>query len=217
MLRSVAAAAAAALLVAGCGDDDTPAASAPPGISGTLFGQPFTPADSSALVLSSSTCSFSGISANATGLLIGFGSFQGLCSFVTQNATCGNKANATIATLLVVRANVLPGATAAPVQPGTYTISAATPTPDAQGNVTVPAALVVKNDAACNNPSGTPEATSGTIRIDSIGARITGSADLTFEGGGRLAGAFDVPVCGFQTDVCTVLADGRCTTSACVP
>jgi hypothetical protein len=199
--------AAAVLGAAGCGNDDDggAAASAPPGISGTLFGQPFTAADSSALVLPASGCNVLGFNANATGLVLGFGSFQGLCSFVTQNAGCANKANATLATVVIVRANAL-GGNPGPVQPGTYGVAASTPLPDTQGNITIAQAIAAKNDATCQPPAATPRATSGTVRIDAIGTRVTGTADLTFASGDRLAGTFDVPVCAFQTDVCTVLS-----------
>ncbi len=218
MLRSLAAATAAALVVAGCGssDDNTPAASTPPKLSGTIFGQPFTPVDASALVLSQASCSFEGTTASATGLVVGFGSFSGLCDFVTQNKTCGTKANATLVNLLLVRANVI-GGTASAVQPGTYTISATTPTPDAQGNITVAQVVPTKTDAACATPPSTPTATGGTITIGTVSARVTGSADVTFSDGGRVSGTFDVPVCGFQTDVCTALSGGDCTTETCVP
>jgi hypothetical protein len=218
MLRPLAALAAAALVLASCGDDDDGGAAAPPqqGVSGTAAGQPFTAADISALSLSQETCELAGVSASATGLLLGFGTFQGLCTFVTQNQGCANKANATIVTALIVRANVL-GGNPGPVGPGTYVVGGSTPLPDAQGNVTIPQALVVRNDATCQDTSGTPTATSGTIQITSAGARIAGTVDLTFEDGGRVTGSFDVPACGFQTDVCTVLAGGGPTCPAQPP
>jgi hypothetical protein len=215
MLRSLVAAAAAALLVTACGDSDDGGPAPPPGISGTVSGQPFTPADASALVLSAATCDFDGTAANATGLLIGFGSFHGLCALVTGHAGCANKANATIVTALLVRANVV-GGDAGPVRPGTYTVSAQTPVPDAQGNITIPQALISKTDAACGTPQ-IPVAIGGTIRIDAIGPNVTGSADLTFDDGSRVAGDFSTPACGFQTDVCTALAGGNCTAEPCVP
>jgi hypothetical protein len=216
MHRSLAAA-FAALLAASCGSsDDSPAASTPPSLRGTVLGQPFTPADSSALVLGQATCSFEGVTASATGLVVGFGSFAGLCGFVTQTQACGAKANATIVNLLLVRANVL-GRTATPVQPGTYALGGGNPVPDAQGNVTVAQAFVTKTDATCGEPSGTPVATAGTIRIDAVGTRVTGFADLTFPDGGRVTGTFDAAACGFQTDVCTAVSDTSCTTESCVP
>jgi hypothetical protein len=118
-------------------------------------------------------------------------------------------------TALLVRANVV-GGTAAPVQPGTYTVSAHTPAPDLQGNITVPQAIISKTDAACHMPQ-IPVAVSGTITIDTIGANVTGSIDLAFDDGSRVAGAFSSPACGFQMDVCTALAGGRCRSEACVP
>jgi hypothetical protein len=218
MLRPVAAAAVAVLLLASCGDDDDegPAAAGPRGVSGTVMGQPFTAADTGALPLSAATCSFEGFDANATGLLLGFGSFPGLCSFVTQNQGCATKADATIVNVLLVRANVL-GGDPGPVRAGTFTIGATSQTPDAQGNVTVAQALLVRSDASCGAPANVPAVTSGTVRLTSVGARVAGSVDLSFSDGGRVAGNFDVPACGFQTDVCTALAGGDCPTDVCVP
>ncbi|HEX9400284.1 MAG TPA: hypothetical protein VF912_09260 [Anaeromyxobacter sp.] len=215
MLRPLAAA-SAALFLAACGSSSSsPAPSTPPSFQGTVLGQPFTPADASALVLGQATCSFEGTTASATGLVIGFGSFSGLCSLVTQTLSCGTKANATIVNVLLVRANVA-GQTAPAVQPGTFPIGGAGPTPDAQGNLTVAQAFITKTDATCGEPAGTPVATSGTVRIDTIGARVTGSADLTFPDGGRVAGTFDVLTCGFQTDICTALSGSSCPTQTCV-
>jgi hypothetical protein len=216
MLRPLAAAAAAVLL-ASCGDDgDDAAAAGPGGVSGTVMGQPFTAADAGALPLSAATCSFEGFEASATGLLLGFGSFPGLCTFVTQHQGCGTKANATIVNVLLLRANVL-GGSPGPVQPGTFAVGAATPTPDAQGNVTIAQALLTRTDATCGEPASVPDVTSGTVLLTSVGARIAGSVDLAFADGGRVAGNFDVPACGFETDVCTALAGGDCATDVCVP
>jgi hypothetical protein len=215
MVRSLIAASIAALLFVACGDDDDDGAAAPPPQtqlpSGTVLGQPFTPVEGSALVLGQATCDFDPVQASATGLLLGFGSFQGLCSLVTSSQGCGTKANGTIVTALLVRANVA-GGIAPPVVAGSYTVAATIPNPDAQGNVVFAQGLFTRNDATCRETAGTPTATSGTIRIDSItGSRVTGNVDLTFEDGSKVAGAFDVARCGFQIDVCTVLAGGDCT------
>jgi hypothetical protein len=191
---------------------------------GTVLGQPFTPVDGSALVLGEKTCTVAGFQASTTGVLLGFGSFQGLCSFVTSTQFCGVKANSTFVTALVARANVL-GRTAPAVVPGTYSVAATIPSPDAQGDVSVVSAVIARTGTApvCEETLGAPEATSGTVRIDSISdSRITGTVDLTFEGGSRVQGAFDVVRCGFQTDVCAVLAagEGECsggTDPVCVP
>lgn len=217
MLRSLTAAAAVAVLSIACGDSDDGGTAAPPppaGVSGTVAGEPFTTVDASALVLSGATCDFDGTAADATGLLLGFGSFPGLCSFVSEHRGCATKANATIVNALLVRANVV-GGSAAPVQPGTYAISAQTPFPDAEGNITIPQGLVSKTDTACGQQ--TPVATSGTIRIDAVGERVTGSVDLTFDDGSRVAGSFSTPRCAFRTDVCTALAGGGCTSDPCIP
>lgn len=214
MLRSLACT-FAVLLLAACGSSSSkPAAAPPPSLGGTVGGQSFAPVDASALVLGEATCSFQGTNASATALAIGFGSFTGMCDLVTRTQGCGSKASARIVNLLVLRANVL-GRTAGPVQPGTYTVDAS-PTPDPSGDVSVAQAFITHTDASCGEPSGRPLATSGTIRIDAAGAHVTGSADLTFDDGSHVAGGFDVPACGFHTDVCTALA-GSCASESCVP
>jgi hypothetical protein len=211
-------AAAAAIVLTSCGDDNNTPAPAPApqqGVSGSFGGQPFTAADASALTLTQGTCSFDGTTATATGVLLGFGTFSGLCSLVTQTQGCGTKASATIVTALVVRANVA-GGTPGAVQPGTFTIGA-TAVPDAQGNVTVVDALATRTDATCGEPAAVPGVTGGTVTLTAIGARVTGSIDLTFSDGGRVTGSFDVPECGFQTDVCTLIDPASCTSSPCIP
>jgi hypothetical protein len=219
MLRLLGLLAAATLTLASCGDDDDDGAPAPApqqGVTGTVGGQPFTAVDTSALRLGEEVCAIGGVAANASGLLLGFGTFQGLCAFVTQNQGCGSKANATIVTVLVARANIT-GASPGPVQPGTYTIAASTPAVDSQGNVLVADGLAIRNGATCTD-AALPEVTGGTVQLTTVGTRVAGSVDLTFADGGRVAGSFDVPACGFQTDVCTVLAGGDCVGEPpCVP
>jgi hypothetical protein len=217
MLRSLACT-SAVLFLAACGDSSSSSPAPPPASSfgGTVGGKPFVPADASALVLSEATCAFGGTSASATGVAIGFGSFTGLCTFLTQHQGCAEKANATIVNLLVVRANVV-GGKAGPVQPGTYNVSASTPVPDPTGNVTVAQAFVSRTDSSCAGPASAPTATKGTIRIDAVGAAIVGFADLTFDDGSHVAGTFSVSACGFQTDVCAALAGFGCATVTCVP
>lgn len=217
-MRRLVVAAASALALGGCGgSSSSSSSSAPPGVSGTILGQPFTAADASALELSPATCAFDGVNANATGLVVGFGSFSGLCSFVSQHQSCGTKASATTVTVIVVRANVA-GGTAPPVQPGTFTIGGASPLPDAQGNVTVAQGIVSKTDASCAQPPNIPDVVSGTVTIGAVGARTSGSVSLGLSDGGKVAGSFDVPTCtGFRTDVCTAVAGGSCASESCVP
>jgi hypothetical protein len=217
MLRLLATVASAAVLFA-CGSSSSGASSPPPAaaLTGTLLGQPFTPADSAALLPGQGSCTLSSVTASATGLAVRFSSFPGVCSLMSsQNRTCGSRANATVLTLLVVSAKV--GSTAAPVQPGTYHI-ATLPRPDAQG-FTLAEGFAAKTAAACTTTPATSFATSGTITIETAGSSVTGSADVTFSDGGHVAGTFSAPVCSLQVDMCTVLADltESCITQACVP
>lgn len=220
MLRALSAVAAAALVLAGCGDDDdgAPAPPAEPQLGGTVLGQPFTSVDGGALVLTPGRCAFGSFQAVSTGLLLGFGDFGGVCNLVTTTQGCGVKANATVVTAVVVRANAV-GGTAPPIGPGTYQVTSTSAAPDAQGNVSFVQAVVARTNATCGDTSGNPVATGGSVRIDSVDAsRVTGFADLTFEGsGGRVSGAFSVSRCGLEPDVCTVLSGGSCTGEVCVP
>jgi hypothetical protein len=59
-------------------------------------------------------------------------------------------------------------------------------------------------------------ATAGSIRIDAVGERVTGAADLVFDDGSRVAGRFDAPACAFRTDVCSALSGDGCAAPRCV-
>jgi hypothetical protein len=219
MLRSLATAASAAALVA-CGSSSSSSGASPPpaaALSGTLLGQPFTPADSAALVPGQGSCSLSSVTASATGLAVRFSSFQGLCSLMTsQNRACGTRANATVLTLLLV--NARRGGTAAAVQPGTYTITTTIPAPDAQGNFAIAEGFAAKT-GDCTATASASFAGSGTITIDSVGSSVTGSADVTFSDGGHVSGSFSAATCSFQVDVCTLFSDlgEGCIAQACLP
>ncbi len=221
MLRPLTTAAAAALVLAACGDSNNGAPAPMTPFAGTIMGQAFTPAEATALVLSTeATCTYSysggSITATATGIALGFSTSTGLCTFITTNGVCTNRANATTVSILVVRANTAVGGHPGPVQPGTYALftGVGLPPTDAQGNFIFFFADITKTiDAACTEPT-TPTAVSGTVRIDAIGTLVTGSADITFSDGSRVAGAFDVPTCAFATNVCAALT---CTNPACQP
>ena len=223
MLRPLAAAAAAALSLAACGDSNTSAPAPTTPFAGTIMGTPFTPADATALVLSTeATCTYSDITATATGIALGFSTSTGLCQFIKDNGTCTNRANATTVSILVVRANTAIDGHPGPVQPGTYALftGLALPPHDAQGNYIFFVADITKTiDVSCTEPT-TPTAVSGTVRIDTIDdthvpGHVTGSANITFsDGTTHVAGSFDVPTCAFATNVCAPLT---CTTPACVP
>ncbi len=211
MLRPLATATAAALVLAACGDsNNTPAPSPATLFAGTIMGTPFTPAEATALVLSTeATCTYSGITATATGIAFGFSTSTGLCKFIQDNGTCTNRANATTVSILVVRANTAVGGHPGPVQPGTYAVytGVGLPGTDGQGNLIFAVADITKTiDASCTEPT-TPSAVSGTVRIDTIDStHVTGSANITFsDGTTHVAGSFDVPTCAFATDVCAPL------------
>jgi hypothetical protein len=213
MIRSLAGPGAALVLLAAAG---LSAGGGPPVLHGTLGGEDFVPVDSSALVLGEATCSFLGARASAAGLGLGFGSFPGMCGLATETRRCGKKARATVVSLLLVRANVA-GGPAGAVGPGTYAVGEGDPAPDAAGSFTVAQAFVSRTDDACAEPAGRRIATAGTIRIDAVGERVTGAADLVFDDGSRVAGRFDAPACALRTDVCSALSGAGCDSPRCVP
>ena len=212
MIRSLAGPGAALALLAASGLSGP---GEPAALRGSLGGEDFVPVDSSALVLGEATCSFLGARASAAGLGLGFGSFPGMCGLATETRRCGKKARATVLSLLLVRANVA-GGPARAVGPGTYAVGEGDPAPDAAGNFTVAQAFVTRTDDACAEPEGRRIATAGAIRIDAVGERVTGAADLVFDDGSRVAGAFDVAACAYRTDVCTALSGAGCGSPRCV-
>lgn len=218
-MRRIAAALVLVGVLGACGDDDDD--DEPARVRGTVLGQPFEPSDGGAVRLTEEVCLFEtdlgDIEANAAALLVGFGTFNGLCDVAQQAQACGGKANATTVSVLVLRANVQGGAAGA-VEPGTYPISLSSPVPDAQGRLTFATALVSRTDGACDDTSGAVEPTGGSITIDRIADRVTGNASVTFTDGGSVSGPFDVPVCAFTTDVCTGLgAACEDANEVCVP
>jgi len=116
----------------------------------------------------------------------------------------------------VIRANVASGIPP-PIAAATYHVTSGTPTVDTQGNATLASAVAVRTDNTCAEPTASPTATGGTIRLDAVSAsRVAGVADLTFDNGDTFSGAFDVAVCSVQMDVCTAFAPA-CTSELCVP
>ena len=95
------------------------------------------------------------------------------------------------------------------MQPGTYAITAGSPTPDLSGNVEIVRATVTSTDAGCALSPVAPTAT-GTLTLTQLrGGHASGSVNLTFSDGGRLTGAFDVPICG-SFDVCASCSSVTC-------
>jgi hypothetical protein len=225
MPRLVAAtlACAAIAVVAGCGSSSSSSTPTTPPISGTIMSTPFTPVEGAALVLKEASCTIDvgtgPIHPQTTGILVGLGSFTGVCSVAEQTKGCGGKASSTLVNLFVVNANI-GTATPAPVAAGNYTVTAPNQVPpvDSQGNVTYVSAIASRTDATCGEPTPPVTATSGTIRLDVVSAsQVAGEANLTFADGSTLSGAFTVTPCTFQTDACTLLAGQTCSAPVCVP
>ena len=77
--------------------------------------------------------------------------------------------------------------------------------------------IVSRTDASCAEAPNLPTVNAGTVKITAVGAHTSGSVNLTLSDGGTLTGSFSVPTCtGFQTDVCTAIAGGNCSSQTCV-
>jgi hypothetical protein len=187
-------------------------------ISGTILGTAFTPTDAAALLSPSALCDLGAADANLTGVVIGFTSFANACGFATDTQLCGEKANALIVPVIVMRARQASSGAVTPLGPGTYTYSAS-PVPDGTGTLTQVEASVERTiDAMCTHHAAEPDITAGTVRLDTVSStRIAGHADITFSDGSRFAGDFDVAVCAtYQADLCGLIT-GACPAPACIP
>lgn len=207
---------AAALLGCGGGSKDQgpvdggPPAQLPTGTGGAAFAM----SDAGAVGIPPTTCNVGGFNVSASGLLIGFTSFGGVCDFARAHGLCDEKASASQVAVVIVKAGLFQAQS--PVGPGTYTF-VASPSPDASGNLVQLSAEISHTDAAC---ASTPvEVTAGSVTITSAtGSRVVGTANLTFADGSTLSGAFDVGTCAYSLDLCGLVNGTSCTgTPACVP
>ena len=219
-MRRVLAGCAASIVLAACGgggDENPPPpqcpAPAPP--SGDLAGSggglgTFTPVEMAALVAGPTTCTLTGIGTlSVAGIFLGFTSYQGICSLLTQYGVCFDKANGTIVGVQIANAGVLqqpvPG-------PGTYTVGTT--------GSTVTSAGYSRSGASCSTPVSSSANTGGTITIDAVTTtQVTGSASLTFADGSTLAGTFTAARPQVSVNVCQLanqIAVG-CASRPCVP
>jgi hypothetical protein len=208
-----------AAALAACGGGGGGGGGGPTGpVGGTVGGAPFTPAEGGALVIPPTQCTVTGTgTVRVSGLLLGFGSFVGLCAYAQQAHFCDEKASSTIAALQIMKAGLVQAQTA--VGPGSYPITTTTPVPDANGNFGLNGGGLTITGPACALTSS-PDASSGTITISSVGAtRATGSLDVGFSDGSHLAGSFDVPLCTYTPDICALLNDTTCGggSPGCIP
>ena len=102
------------------------------------------------------------------------------------------------------------------ITPGTYPRR-----DDSSGGMTV---FQAKSDAACKQELPNLQAESGAVTIETSDTmHVIGMLDVTFPGGGRLAGRFEAPVTPSRGSVCQSLGipggtDGPgCPTGRCVP
>jgi hypothetical protein len=203
-------------LALGCGGSDKPAPppfqcpapQAPSGsLTGTLASVAFTPAEMGGLTLGPVTCQVApGVNAQLAALVLGFSSFQGLCTPLQQYGICWDKANAALASVQI--ANIGIGTAPSVPGPGTYNIgSGATQVVDASYGRTGPACASV----------GSSDALSGTVRIDTVtSTQVTGELlNVAFTDGSTLAGTFVAAVVGVPLNLCQLFSN--CTSTTCLP
>ena len=187
------------------------------GLSGTIAGHPFTPADVRAIRAGTgqTPCSLSvpapgggttTVSFGIAGLALDIDSYLNACADWTS-ASCVLHANAQRVLVVFARLNPIPPGAEPTIPPGTYAVSndLSSPVQDATGlTVAYADALATGATPTCAPTDSKVKATGSTIRIDSVSATaVTGHLDLAFEDGGTLAGDFSAPVCtGTALDVC---------------
>ncbi len=168
-------------LGAGCGGQSgAPHAS----VAGTFAGAQVTVQDSSA---------FQGVTSSTAYLGEVLADASNVCSLLQQHTA---KANATGLALQVV--SISDGTTPpSPIAPGTYAITNGDPARDTSGRLLVVTVSYNSLDAECQPTYADTAAlaSAGTVTIDSVGASVSGSFDVTFPSGDHLRGTFDSPVC----------------------
>lgn len=177
----------------------------------------FSPADQGVLVVPATPCTAPAPALTFTGLLFGFSSFTGLCGFAQDTALCGDVASSTVVTVSVLRGRDA-SPDPAPIGPGTYPISlTGLPTLELDGSRILALADVTKTAAACAEPAVYPDVTAGTLILTSVTATaVAGSVDVSFSDGSRFLRSFDLPVCNYVPNVCSIL-DDSCTAPTCCP
>jgi len=199
---------ALALALGACGgsSDSSPK---PAGVSGTIMGSPFTPADGGALAVPPFTCVPVAGTRSIAVLAMGFSSFSNVCGFAQTAALCGDVMSSLLVTATILTSPAT--GTASPVGPGTYAIGTFA---DGSGNLTQAGADITKVDGTCLPAAAIPTVSSGTITVASVSPRVSGSLDLTFSDGSRFAGAFDLAACSATVDFCAIMS-GTCATTHC--
>lgn len=213
----------ASALVAACGSSESSGGGSG-GLSGTVGGRPFSPAEVRAVPAGSGTTpcpvplggSTVNVGVKAFALLVT--SYADACGDFASSQ-CRFHQNAQSVTLIFAKVNPL-GAEPA-LSPGTYTVASSptTAVPDGSGLLTVAYAQALATNATCaGTPS--PSVQGGSLRLDQVAGPITGHLSLTFQDGSALAGDFSAPLCtGPAPDVCMLATvQALCTLPpACVP
>lgn len=197
--------------------------------SGTIGGQPFVPAEASAVLAGPANCSVPTAFA-VKAFAVRLASFSGVCTGLQSNPLCKLTPSATEVT--VVFADVGVASVAPALGPGTFTLSTdpAAPTLQTSGPLagTLVSAFALATVTGTTCPVGTStQVAQGTLQVKSVSpTAITGTLDLTFgrlsggtftPGTDTLRGDFSATVCGQPIDdVCALAsAGGQCTAPTC--
>jgi hypothetical protein len=197
-------------------------------VSGTIGGQPFTPAEVSAVLAGPATCSVASQTVNVKAFAVRLASFTGICADLQSDPLCRLRASAQSVT--VVLADV--GAVSSPtLGTGTFTVdpNPANVMPGSgalTGTLVASFGTLVTTTASC--PLGTEaQVAKGTLTVTGVSSTtITGSLDLTFgtlqggtftPGADTLKGDFTATVCGnLLTDLCSLATTGgECSSPHC--
>ncbi len=211
------------VVLAACGGGGGGSGGSTP-VSGTIGGQPFTPAEASAVVAGPATCTVQSQTVSVKAFALRFTSYTGACTDLTSDPLC--KLTASSQSAMVVFADV--GAVSPPtLGAGTFQVDP-DPTNVRPGGGALAGTLVasfggyVATTASC--PAGTTaRVAKGTLTVTSVSAtEIAGSIDVIFgtlgtgntfvPGTDTLKGDFTATVCGtLAADLCSLAtAGGQC-------
>jgi hypothetical protein len=209
------------LLATACGGDEKS-----PGLSGTVGGKPFAPADARSVQASTgaTTCSLPSpipgggtLDLLVTGAKIDFTAWADACADYAS-AVCVPHPSSQSVSIVLARLGQPSGTvtTAPPLAATTYTLQSS-PTVvnfDPEGFLVVAYAYALSTDASGDGtPSGS--VTGGKVRLTSVTASgLSGTASIDFADGSTFSGDFSAPGCGsIEVDICQ-LAE---TQSFCTP
>jgi hypothetical protein len=189
-----------ALAAAACGSDTKSSS----GVSGTIGGAAFKPADVGALSLGPKSCTLpNGFGTiNAAVVAIQFASTANVCADLISTS-CVAHANSQGATVFIANAPLTGDAS---LTPGVYSVVADPSTAATTSGFKAAFAEAHRLGPACAVASATTRGT-GTVQLTEASAtHFSGHVDVTFDDGDKLQGDFSVATCsGSTADICQIV------------